>query len=319
MVPDWPLRWRKNIVMIEIDSIPRPLLLDGGLATELETQGFELKDQLWSARLLMDSPEAISDAHLAYLRAGAGCIISASYQASVSGFMSLGLQVEEAEALIRSSIALARDAIDRFCHEISPPIKPLVAASIGPYGAYLADGSEYRGDYRVGQQTLRDFHRPRMAELIKAGPDLLACETIPCLMEASVLSELLMEFAAPAWISFSCRDGKHLSSGDAIREAALLYRDNPYVFALGVNCSSPSHVESLILEIKKHWSNRIVVYPNSGEHYDATSGSWHGTTSPVSCASAATGWQQSGADIIGGCCRMGPTHVQAIGQALTQR
>ena len=305
--------------MFDIDQIPYPLLLDGGLATELEAQGFDLKDQLWSARLLMDSPQAISDAHMAYLRAGAECLISASYQASVPGFMALGLGVEEAESLIQSSVILARQTVDQFCLETSPEIQPLVAASIGPYGAFLADGSEYRGDYQVSQRVLREFHRPRMATLIEAKPDLLACETIPCLMEASVLSELLMEFAAPGWISFSCRDDEHLSSGETIIEAALLCSDNPHLFALGVNCSSPIHIESLIAEIKKHWSKRIVVYPNSGERYDANSGNWHGMTSTVACASAAAGWRQSGADIIGGCCRMGPSHIQAIGQALMQR
>ncbi|MEP5569325.1 MAG: homocysteine S-methyltransferase [Halioglobus sp.] len=305
--------------MFDIDLIPRPLLLDGGLATELEAQGFDLKDKLWSARLLKDSPLAISKAHMAYLRAGAGCLISASYQASIPGFMSLGLDAEEAESLIRSSVTLARQTVDEFCLETSPQMRPLVAASIGPYGAYLADGSEYRGDYAISRQALKEFHRPRLAALVKAKPDFLACETIPCLTEASVLSELLVEFAAPGWISFSCRDGKHLSSGETISQAGVLCTGNPYVFALGVNCSSPAHVESLIDEIKKHWSKRIVVYPNSGERYDARSGHWHGTTSAASCASAAAGWQQHDADIIGGCCRMGPSHIKAIGQALSKR
>ncbi len=302
--------------MIAIEKIPSPLLLDGGLATELEAQGYDLKHELWSARLLMESPQAIVDAHLAYLRAGAACIISASYQASLPGFMSLDMSIEEARDLIRSSISLARDAVDQYRLEMPNQPRPLVAASVGPYGAYLADGSEYRGDYSVNEQALQEFHRPRMAELVFANPDLLACETIPCLSEASVLSALIQDFAAPAWISFSCVDGEHLSSGETIGEAALLLRDNPYVFALGVNCSSPTHISALIQELKKYWPKRIVVYPNSGEHYDVSSGGWHGTTSPVSCAMAASGWRQDGADIIGGCCRMGPSHIQAIGHAL---
>lgn len=302
--------------MIEIAQIPKPLLLDGGLATELEAQGHDLKHQLWSARLLLESPQAIVDAHLAYLRAGAGCIITASYQASVPGFMSLGMSHDEAQNLIALSVQLAREAVDHFCQERSPQARPLIAASVGPFGAYLADGSEYRGDYRVDADALRDFHQPRMKLLLQANPDLLACETVPCLTEAKVLSDLIMEFAAPAWISFSCRDGQHLSSGETISEAAWILKDNPYLFALGINCSSPAHINSLIGEIQKHWSNRIVVYPNSGEHYDVSSGSWYGTADPLSCATAATSWQRKGADIIGGCCRMGPSHIQAIGDAV---
>lgn len=305
--------------MIEIPAIPRPLLLDGGLATELEAQGYDLRHSLWSARLLAEAPGAIVDAHLAYLRAGANCIISASYQASQAGFMSLGMSETEALELIGLSIALARQAVDQYCEENSPSIRPLVAASIGPYGAFLADGSEYRGDYRVDKQTLHDFHSARMAQLIAVGPDLLACETIPCLAEAQVLGELVRQQQAPAWISFSCKDPHHLSSGEEIAAAARLLEGNPWVFALGVNCSSPAHINSLIGKIRGHWQKRIVVYPNSGEHYDAETQSWNGTTDPVSCADAALTWASGGADIIGGCCRMGPSHIQAISKALTQR
>ncbi|MEH6585832.1 MAG: homocysteine S-methyltransferase [Halioglobus sp.] len=302
--------------MIEITKIPNPLLLDGGLATELEAQGYDLKHSLWSARLLLESPQAIVDAHLAYLRAGAGCIITASYQASVPGFMSLGMSHDEAQNLIALSVQLARKAVDQFCQESSPQERPLIAASVGPYGAYLADGSEYRGDYRVDANTLRDFHQPRMKHLIEANPDLLVCETVPCLTEAQVLSDLILEFAAPAWISFSCRDGQHLSSGEEISEAASVLEGNPYLFALGVNCTSPAHINPLIVALQKHWPKRIVVYPNSGEHYDVSSGNWHGTADPGSCATAATTWQHTGADIIGGCCRMGPSHIKAMGNAL---
>ncbi len=304
--------------MIDVDAIPRPLLLDGGLATELEAQGHDLRHSLWSARLLAEAPQAIVDAHLAYLRAGANCIISASYQASLSGFMSLGMSEAEAFDLLRLSVELARQAVDQHCEEVSPSFRPLVAASVGPYGAFLADGSEYRGDYSIGEQTLSDFHAPRLAQLIEAGPDLLACETVPCLVEAQVLARLVAHHQVPAWISFSCSNGQLISSGEKISAAAKSLASNPWVFALGVNCSSPAHINALITEIRTHWSKRIVVYPNSGEHYDAQTHSWQGTTDPNSCADAALTWESSGADIIGGCCRMGPSHIQAIGTALAQ-
>ncbi|MEH6588665.1 MAG: homocysteine S-methyltransferase [Halioglobus sp.] len=303
--------------MIDPSDIPAPLLIDGGLATELEAKGFNLAHTLWSARLLQETPQAIVDAHLAYLRAGAGCIISASYQASIPGFQSQGLTHEQAQSLLQLSVTLGKQAIAQFCKESMSPVTPLLAASIGPYGAFLADGSEYRGDYTLSEQELVDFHRQRLALLVQANPDFLACETIPCLVEANALSQLIEQYQAPAWISFSCRNGQQLSSGEAISDAAKRLKDNPYIFAIGINCSAPQYISELLTEIKRHWRGRIVVYPNSGEHYQADSGSWTGTTEPQDCGLAAGRWLQQGANIIGGCCRMGPEHIQAMQQQLS--
>jgi homocysteine S-methyltransferase len=302
--------------MINPDNIPTPMLLDGGLATELEARGFDLGHTLWSARVLRESPGAIVDAHLAYLRAGAGCIISASYQASISGFQSQGLSGEQAQSLIQLSVDLGKQAIEQFRLESSPTLPPLLAASIGPYGAFLADGSEYRGDYTLSENELLAFHAQRLALLVAAGPDFLACETIPCLAEARALSQLIEQHRAPAWISFSCRNGQQLCSGESISEAAKLLQENPYIFAIGVNCSAPQYIGELLVEIKRHWHKRIVVYPNSGENYHADSGTWTGTAEPHDCGLAARRWLQQGASIIGGCCRMGPEHIRAMQEEL---
>ena len=297
-------------------QLPSPLILDGGLATELEAQGYDLRHKLWSAKLLLEAPGAIRDAHLAYLRAGAGCIISASYQASVAGFMSLGLAESEALALLDLSTTLGREAIDRYCEEASPPTRPLLAASVGPYGACLADGSEYRGNYDLDQAGLYQFHRQRFLRLAASGADFLACETIPCIDEALVLGRLVSETETPAWISFSCRDGRQLSSGEPIELAAEALEGNPWIFALGVNCSAPGDITALIDRLRGSWSRRIVVYPNSGERYCAESGSWEGTRSPLEFAAVGGTWLQHGADIIGGCCRTGPAHIAALRRAL---
>jgi homocysteine S-methyltransferase len=297
------------------DELPKPLILDGGLATELESRGFDLKHKLWSARLLIESPESIRDAHLAYLHAGAGCILSASYQASIEGFMSLGMSEQEALSLIDLSVKLAREAIDQYCIEVSPQIRPVLAASVGPYGAYLADGSEYRGDYALSQNELYEFHYQRFRQLAAGDADVLACETIPCLEEALALARLISETQAPAWISFSCADGERLNSGERIEDAAQALSCHPSLFALGVNCTAPQYIPSLIDQLRRHWVKRIVVYPNSGERYCAETGEWEGTSSPLECADAAREWLAHGADIIGGCCRMGPAHVNAISHA----
>jgi homocysteine S-methyltransferase len=298
-------------------SRDRPLILDGGLATELEAQGHVLDSRLWSARLLLDNPRTIVDAHRAYLEAGANCIISASYQATRSGLMSLGLNADQAQALVVESVDLAKTARDEFLRD-QPGVEftPLVAASIGPYGAPLGDGSEYSGDYGVDDRDLREFHEQRLAWLDASGADVLACETIPSRQESLVLCELLKHVSTPAWVSFSCKDGRHCNDGTPLAECAVAFRDHPRVFAVGVNCTSPQYVDSLIGEINSAATGlAIVVYPNSGEHYEASDNSWHGTSSPVECGAAAIGWRAAGAAIIGGCCRMGPDHIREIARA----
>jgi homocysteine S-methyltransferase len=294
------------------------LLLDGGLATELEAQGYDINSRLWSAALLHQRPEAIVSAHLAYLEAGAQCIISASYQASREGLMSLGINATEADALIVRSVHLAQQARESFlAAHADTSLTPLVAASVGPYGATLHDGSEYTGSYAISEPGLRAFHEQRLQILDQAGADVLACETIPAIAEARVLGELLREAETPAWISFSCRNGRDLSDGTPLRDAAALFRDHPRVLAIGVNCTAPQFISSLITEIRSVAPDKaIVVYPNSGERYEAIDNSWHGTAKPLECAAAAAAWREAGAHMIGGCCRMGPEHIAAMGRAV---
>src|SRR5436190_82939 len=162
-------------------------ILDGALATELEARGCNLNDDLWSARILIEQPELIHQIHLDYFNAGADIAITASYQATIKGFARRGLSKEQSLALMQKSVKIAQEARDEFWSNENNRIGrvyPLIAASVGPYGAFLADGSEYRGDYNLTEGELIDFHRPRVEALIAAGADLLACETIPCLIEA---------------------------------------------------------------------------------------------------------------------------------------
>jgi len=294
------------------------IILDGGLATELEAQGHDLSSALWSALLLRDKPQAIIDAHRAFFESGADCTISASYQGTRAGLMGLGLSANEARELIIKSVQLAATAREDFMasrdHE---GMVPLVAASVGPYGASLADGSEYTGDYGISDQALGDFHRERLHWLDGSGADVLACETIPSLQEAKVLHDLLSEVNSPAWVSFSCKDGKHLNDGTPIQACARLFSGHPKVKAIGVNCTSPKYINSLIQEIKTATPEQnVIVYPNSGETYSADDKSWHGTSSPLECGVAARTWRDNGAIIIGGCCRMGPDHIREIQQHL---
>ena len=290
------------------------VVLDGGLATQLETQGCDIGDELWSAGMLQSNPAAIVDAHLAFLEGGAEIIISASYQASRMGFMSVGLSEQQADDLIVKSVELACAARKQFL-EAHPEsgLTPIVAASIGPYGAAMHDGSEYTGEYEVDEQGLRQFHEGRLRLLDKSGADVLACETIPNKSEANVLHDLLMDVELPAWVSFSCRDERCISDGTPLQGASRIFRDHPRVLALGVNCTAPHLITSLIGEIKMVVPHKaIVVYPNSGETYEVADNSWHGSASPAKCADESRIWLNAGAKVIGGCCRVGPEHITAI-------
>lgn len=302
------------------------VILDGGLATELERRGHDLDHPLWSARvgLLLKRPEAIRQVHLSYLEAGADCIISASYQASLLGFQAEGLPVNQAKSLIKKTVALACEARDEFLENfkshLSQRLRPLVSASIGPYGAYLADGSEYRGNYGVSSDELRAFHEPRWQALADTAADLFACETIPSFQEAEVLLEMMQETPhIPAWISFSCRDSEHISDGTPIVECAELFHRCEQVVAVGMNCTAPRFISALIERVRKGAPGKpVVVYPNSGEAYDVSRRVWVGTSDPVDFAQAAREWRAKSAALIGGCCRTEPAHIKAMREALVE-
>jgi homocysteine S-methyltransferase len=289
------------------------------LATELENRGHDLNHPLWSARLLINKPDEIFAVHRTYLEAGADCIISASYQASLAGFISEGLSGKAAKKLIQETISIACNARDDFLSTINEDrIKPLVAASIGPYGAYLANGAEYRGDYDLSSEKLRDFHRPRWELLTQTKADLFACETIPSIREAEVIKTLLDDSPnIQAWISFSCRDESNISDGTPIEDCVSLFEDSPQVIAIGVNCTSPKYISSLIKKIVHYGSSKhVVVYPNSGEKYDSKQKRWLGVSTSSYFSEEASRWFKAGARLIGGCCRTGPDHIKAIRKAL---
>ena len=282
-----------------------PLVLDGGMATELERGGADLRDALWSARLLKDDPGSIRRVHEAFFDAGADVAISASYQASFSGFADRGIEAEEAASLMRLSVALAREAA------AADGSDRLVAASVGPFGATLADGSEYRGDYGLSAGALAMFHRPRFETLLDAEPDLLAIETIPSIVEAEALVTLLEDYSeARAWISFSCRDGACISDGTPFADAVALAASSDRVIAVGVNCTPPGFIPSLLDGAET--TKPLLVYPNVGSTWDAASRSWilEGER-PDPGASAAT-WRSAGATIVGGCCGTTPDDIRAI-------
>ena len=288
------------------------VILDGGLGTELEQRGADLSDPLWSARLLADDPEAIVATHFGYYRAGAQVATTASYQASFQGFAARGIDRQTAATLMRRSVELAIEARRRYQAEDDADADLLVAASVGPYGAMLADGSEYRGDYGLSVAQLRDFHGPRLAVLASSGADLLAIETIPSVDEGRALVDLLADSRGmPAWLSFSCSDGGHTRQGDPIEEAFDLADGSPQVIAVGINCTEPVHVEELVQRAAGRTTKPIVVYPNGGERWNAAGRQWTGQSDDLISTGVAA-WLAAGARLIGGCCRVGPDTIARI-------
>ena len=299
-----------------------PILLDGGLSTQLEAQGADLSDRLWSARLLADDPAEIIAAHLAFYRAGARVATTASYQATFEGFARRGIDRAGAEALLRKSVGLAAEARAQVEAEDADagrtPVRRFVAASVGPYGAMLADGSEYRGNYGRTVAQLRDFHRDRLAVLADTDADVLAVETIPEVEEAAAAAELLPEVeGAAAWVSFSCRDGGHLCSGAPVEEGVAAVDGRPGVVAVGVNCTAPEHLDELVERIRAATALPIVVYPNSGEGWDAAARHWTGVGRDRMDPDAARRWRRLGAGLVGGCCRVTPDQIAALAPMLT--
>ncbi|MFF2963517.1 homocysteine S-methyltransferase [Streptomyces sp. NPDC057963] len=279
------------------------LLLDGGLSNQLEAQGCDLSDALWSARLLVDGPGQIEAAHAAYVRAGAQVLITAGYQATFEGFERRGIGRTRAAELFARSVRLARRAAGGVEREV------WVAASVGPYGAMLADGSEYRGRYGLSVRELERFHRPRIEALAAAGPDALALETVPDTDEAEALLRAVEGCGLPVWLSYSVA-GDRTRAGQPLETAFALATGNDRVLAVGVNCCDPADADRAVRVAAEVAGKPVVVYPNSGERWDAGGRGWVGD--PTFDPGRARAWQDAGARLVGGCCRVGPDTVAEL-------
>ena len=292
------------------------VILDGALATELEARGANLNHALWSAKLLNENPELIKEVHLDYLMAGANIVTTASYQASFIGFEKQGYTKEQAIALLKLSVELAVQARDTYLTNSSTKqlLKPLIAASLGPYGAALADGSEYTGYQNISVELLMEFHQERLQLIQETPTDIVAFETIPCIDEAFAIKKLLAKYPSKkAWVSFSCKDEKHLCSGELFEDAIKLLNDSNEIMGVGVNCTAPQFIESLIQIAKVNTDKLILVYPNKGETYNAVDKVWE----PINgCLhdfnSYAKLWLAAGAKAIGGCCRTNPADINRL-------
>ncbi len=279
----------------------QPVVLDGGLATRLEARGHDLSDALWSARLLLDDPDQIIAAHEDFYAAGAEVAITASYQVSFAGLAARGVGAQDAERVLRRSVELAR-------HAAAGAPGRWVAASVGPYGAALADGQEYTGDYDLDVAGLRRWHRPRIAALAAAEPDVLAIETIPCLAEVEALLAEVDGIGVPCWLSLTV-DGDRTRRAEPVAEAFRMAAGVAEVVAVGVNCCTAGSADACV-PLAAASGKPVVVYPNSGEGWDGAARTWTGT--PTFHPDRVTRWLDDGARLVGGCCRVGPDDIAEI-------
>lgn len=282
-------------------------VVDGGLSTVIQAHGVDLRHPLWTGRLITESPETVIEAHLEFLRAGAEVLITASYQASVAGLERGGLTRREAEVALASTTTLAREAVRR--HGSAA----LVAASVGPFGATRADGSEYHGDYGIDDASLLDFHRRRLELLVGSDPDLLAVETIPSVAEARAIAGAISAVAPiPSWFAFVCRDEAHTASGDRIEDAIAVASAIPGVVAVGVNCTDPLLVGALLERAATVTDLPLIAYANSGQSWDAADARWRGEPVPADDPTLVARWIDAGARLIGGCCGAGPAQIRSL-------
>jgi homocysteine S-methyltransferase len=290
-------------------------VLDGGMATELERRGCDISGPLWSAHVLDASPSVITEVHLDYLRAGADCISTGSYQISAKGYRELGRSANDSAAALRESVAIAEEARDQYSKEDGRPV--FIAASLGPYGASLHNGAEFHGRYNISFDDLVAFHGDRLAVIAGTNADLVALETVPSLEEARAIETALKEFPGiSAWVSFTCKDAAHVAHGERLAECIVALADVPQVVAVGINCTAPNLIATLIAEAKAATAKPIFVYPNSGELWDAENRCWYGSSNVAEFGRLARTWFAAGARAVGGCCRTTPAHIRAVYETL---
>jgi len=296
------------------------LVVDGAMATELEKHGVDTDSDLWSAKALIENPEAIMAVHESYFQNGADVATTNTYQANVSKFMELGFSESESENLVIKAVELAKKARSNYFDSLPKDVRqkraphPLVAGSVGPYGAYLADGSEYTGDYNLSKSEFQEFHYSRMELLDRAGVDLFAFETQPNFDEANALVDLLMDKFPEqhAWLTFSVKDDSTLCDGTSLSEAVKYFNGADQISAIGVNCTTLENIHEIVRNVNQVTDKPIIVYPNNGDIYDPVTKTWQANPQADTFSDLVPEWLEAGAKLIGGCCRTTPNDIKEI-------
>lgn len=299
-------------------SFNKNIIIDGALASELQRRDCDLNDSLWSAKVLIEQPDLIRQVHYDYFKAGADCATTASYQASPLGFAKKGISLDESIKLIKKSVELAQQAKEQYLTQIGKNKPLFIAGSVGPYGAYLADGSEYTGNYQLSEEKFIEFHQIRIQALIDAKADILACETLPNFAEIKALVKVLKQYPSmTAWFSFTLKDANHLSDGTPLKEVIDYLNNVDQVVSVGINCIALEEVTAALTVLQNLTRKPLIVYPNSGEQYDPTTKQWH-KNHQHNCTfkNQLPTWLKLGAKLIGGCCQTTPKDIAEIADYL---
>lgn len=299
-------------------SFNQNIIIDGALASELQRRGCDLNDSLWSAKVLIEQPDLIRQVHYDYFKAGADCATTASYQASPLGFAKKGISLDESIKLIKKSVELAQQAKEQYLTQIGKNKPLFIAGSVGPYGAYLADGSEYTGNYQLSEEEFIEFHQIRIQALIDAKADILACETLPNFAEIKAIVKVLKQYPTmTAWFSFTLKDANHLSDGTPLKEVIDYLNNVDQVVSVGINCIALEEVTAALTVLQTLTRKPLIVYPNSGEQYDPTTKQWH-KNHQHNCTfkNQLPTWLKLGAKLIGGCCQTTPKDIAEIADYL---
>ncbi len=278
---------------------PRVFALDGGLSTALEAQGLAIDGAMWTGELLLSNPEAVTAAHRSFVDAGADIIITGSYQLSFEGGRRSGWTDDDVERALRNSTTAARLAAND---------DTLVAASIGPFGAHLNDGSEFRGNYGVTDRVIREYHDRRLELLLETEPDVLALETMPDLTEVRILLDLIESKSPdmPYWVSFTVSESGAISGGGTFAEACALVENYANAMAVGINCSPLAVITPTLSVVETDLP--FIVYPNAGQTWDSDAMAWVGVPE-FATQLHVDEWVRLGARIVGGCCGYGPADI----------
>jgi homocysteine S-methyltransferase len=308
---DRPIMTRQSIKSAAHFDFSRVCVLDGAMATELERRGCNISGPLWSAHILDTSPGIIEQVHLDYLRAGADCISTVSYQVSAQGYTELGRPGDDAARALDKSVEIAKAAREQYACESDRPIA--IAASLGPYGAALHNGAEFHGRYEIKFEELVAFHAERLSAVAEINADLIALETIPSLDEARAILRALAHFPSlSAWVSFTCKDAEYVAHGEALSKCVGLLNQSSEVVAVGINCTHPGFIMQLVGQARSATHKPVIVYPNSGEKWDARMRQWSGVSDVGEYGRLALSWFEGGAQAVGGCCRTTPAHIRAV-------
>lgn len=284
------------------------IILDGATGTELQRRGVPMHGFAWSAAALDTHPETVRTLHEDYIRAGADVIITNSFSTARHVLEPAGLG-DRVQALNQRAVALAQAARENAAH--GRPVA--VAGSISSFRADVTPAEQLEANYR------------EQAELLaKAGVDLIALEMMPRVELAAPAIRAALATGLPTWVGFSCRmaeDGMvqlfdRSPFAVELKQTLALLEDLPLgSAAVTVMHTLTQDIAPALEIVRQHWSGSIGAYAHSGEWIDPD---WQfvNMISPADYLSVAQRWVEMGAQIIGGCCGIGPEYIRLLKERL---